>query len=62
MSLRKIKAVLSDEYEIQISYVKISQLLTDMGYSKQVNQKMLQVSEPSPDRDERFGIINDLAK
>ena len=35
---------------------------TDMGYSKQVNQKMLQVGEPSPDRDEQFGIINDLAK
>ena len=62
MSLRKIEAVLSDEYGIQISYVKISQLLTDMGYSKQVNQKMLQVGEPSPDRDEQFGIINDLAK
>ena len=33
-----------------------------MGYSKQVNQKLMQVGEPSPDRDEWFGIINDLAK
>lgn len=62
MSLRKIEAILLDEYGIQISHVKVSQLLTDMGYSKQVNQKMLQVGEPSPDRDEQFGIINDLAK
>ena len=62
MSLRKIEALLLDEYGIQISHVKVSQLLTDMGYSRQVNQKMLQVGEPSPDRDEQFGLINDLAK
>lgn len=62
MSLRKIEAILIDEYGIQVSYVKVSQLLTDMGYSKQVNQKMLQAGEPSPDRDEQFGLINDLAK
>ena len=62
MSLRKIEAILLDEYGIQISHVKVSQLLTDMGYSKQVNQKMLQAGEPSPDRDEQFGLINDLAK
>ena len=62
MGLRKIGAALLEGYGIRISYVKISQLLTDMGYSKQVNQKMLQVGEPSPDRDGQFGIINDLAK
>ena len=62
MSLRKIEAILLDEYGIQISHVKVSQLLTDMGYSKQVNQKMLQAGEPIPDRDEQFGIINNLAK
>lgn len=62
MSLRKIEAILIDEYGIQVSYVKVSQLLTDMGYSKQVNPKMLQAGEPSPDRDEQFGLINDLAK
>lgn len=44
MSLRKIEAILIDEYGIQVSYVKVSQLLTDMGYSKQVNQKMLQLA------------------
>lgn len=62
MSLRKIETILLQEYGIQVSHVKVSQLLTDMGYSKQVNQKMLQVGEPSPERDEQFGIINDLAK
>lgn len=62
MSFRKIEIVLFDEYGIQITYVKISQLLTDMGYSKQVKQKMPQVGEPSPARDEQFGIINELAK
>lgn len=62
MSLRKIEGLLLDKYGIQISYVKVSQLLTDMGYSKQVNQKMLQVGEQSPDRDEQFEIINNLAK
>jgi len=62
ISLRKIEAILLDEYGIRVSYVKVSQLLTDMGYSKQVNQKMLQAGEPSPDRDEQFGIINDLSK
>lgn len=40
----------------------MSQLLTDMGYSRQVNQKMLQVGEPSHDHNEQFGIINDLTK
>ena len=38
MSLRKIEAVLLDEYGIRISYVKISQLLTDMGYSRQTRK------------------------
>ncbi len=47
MSLRKIEAILIDEYGIQVSYVKVSQLLTDMGYSKQVNQKCCRLaSEP----------------
>lgn len=39
-----------------------SQMLMDMGYRKQINQKMLQVGEPRPDCDEQFEIINDLEK
>lgn len=62
MSLRKIKAILLDEYGIQAGYVKVSQLITDMGYNKQMNQKMLQVGEPILDRDEPFWIINNVAK
>lgn len=41
--------------------MKISQLLTDMGYSKQVNQKMEQVGIPSPDRNEQFEFIDHTA-
>lgn len=41
--------------------MKISQLLTDMGYSKQVNQKMEQVGIPSPDRNEQFEFIDRTA-
>ena len=36
LSLRKISDILEKDYSITISYVKISQLLADMGYSKQV--------------------------
>jgi len=42
LSLRKISDIFEEDYSITISYVKISQLLTDMGYSKQANQKMEQ--------------------
>lgn len=34
MKLQKIEAILMDKYEIPIDYVKISQLLTDIGYNK----------------------------
>ena len=47
MSLRKIETLRSNGYGIQISYVKVSQLLTDIGYSKQVDQKMLQANTQS---------------
>ena len=61
LSLRKISKILEDDYSITISYVKIAQLLTDMGYSKQVNQKMEQVGVPSPDRNEQFEFIDHTA-
>jgi hypothetical protein len=32
-----------------------------MGYSKQANQKLLQVDEPHPDRNAQFGHINETA-
>lgn len=61
LSLRKISSILETEYAITISYVKVSQLLTEMGYSKQVNQKMEQVGIPSPDRNEQFEFIDHTA-
>ncbi len=61
LSLRKISDILEADYSITVSHVKISQLLTDMGYSKQVNQKMEQVGIPSPDRNEQFEFIDHTA-
>ena len=45
-----------------VSYVVISELLEEICYSKQVNQKMLQVSKPHPDRDAQFQFINEKCK
>lgn len=61
LSLRRIGDILEEEYSITISHTKISQLLTEMGYSKQVNQKMEQVGVPSPDRNEQFEMIDRTA-
>ena len=61
LSLRKISDILKDEHSISISYVKVSQLLSEMGYSKQANQKMEQLGVPSPDRNEQFEFIDKTA-
>ena len=61
LSLRKISDILVTDYSISISYVKVSQLLTEMGYSKQVNQKMEQLGVPSPDRNTQFEFIDKTA-
>lgn len=61
LSLRKIQDELSQQ-DISVSHVVISELLEEMGYSKQVNQKMLQVSKPHPDRDAQFQFINEKCK
>lgn len=60
MSLRKIATELGKK-GFKCSHETVAKLLEDMGYSKQVNQKMLQVGEPHPDRDEQFQFINDTA-
>jgi transposase len=44
-----------------ISFSKVRQMLNDLGYSLQLNQKMLQVGEPHPDRDEQFRHISETA-
>lgn len=59
-SLRKIEAELKAQ-GMQVSYKTIGKILDAMGYSKQANQKMLQVGEPHPDRNAQFEHINDTA-
>jgi hypothetical protein len=60
-SLRKIAGALS-EAGIKVSYVTVGKILEDKGYSKQANQKMLQVGEPHPNRNKQFGYINSTAQ
>jgi transposase len=60
-SLRKIESELESR-GIGVSYKTISKILDSMGYSKQANQKMLQVGEPHPDRNAQFEHINKTAK
>ena len=59
-SLRKIAEKLMD-YGISISHVTVGGILEAMGYSKQANQKMLQIGEAHPDRNAQFEHINSTA-
>jgi len=45
-----------------VSFSKVGHLLSDLGYSLQLNRKMLQVGTPHPDRDEQFRHISDMVK
>ena len=60
-SLRKIESELKSQ-GVDVSYKTIGKILDSMGYSKQANQKMLQVGEPHPDRNAQFEHINNIAK
>jgi hypothetical protein len=60
-SLRKIQAELEKE-SISVGYVTIGKILDAMGYSKQINQKLLQAGEPHPDRNAQFEHINNTAE
>jgi hypothetical protein len=42
----------------EVSHDTIGDLLKEMGYSLQQNQKMLQLGEPHPDRDAQLKYIN----
>jgi hypothetical protein len=57
-SLRKIRDELFTLHEISISHASIGTLLRHMGYSKQSNQKNLQVGAKYPDRNAQFEFIN----
>jgi len=59
-SLRKIKCELETQ-GINVSHETIGKIIEAMGYSKQANQKMLQVGEPHPNRNAQFEHINSRA-
>ena len=59
-SLRKIEQALKSQ-GINVSHETIGKIIESMGYSKQANQKMLQVGEPHPDRNAQFEHINKTA-
>ena len=58
MSLRTIQQLLHDNYGENISFRSVGSILERLGYSKQTNQKMLQVGDPHPDRNEQFEFID----
>jgi hypothetical protein len=59
-SLRKIQTELEKDH-IFAGHVTIGKILDAMGYSKQVNQKMLQAGKPHSDRNAQFEYINATA-
>jgi hypothetical protein len=61
-SLRSIQKALVEKHNINASHVTVGAILEDLGYSKQANQKMLQVGNPHPDRNTQFEFINKKAK
>ncbi len=60
-SLRNLSDALGGK-GFAVSFSKVGQMLNDLGYSLQLNQKMLQVGEPHPDRDGQFRHISETAK
>ena len=60
-STRKIKQALNEK-EYEIGHNVVADILEELGYSLQLNQKMLQIGEEHPDRDKQFGYINNKAK
>jgi hypothetical protein len=61
-SLRSIQKALEENHSIKTSYVTVGAILENMGYSKQANQKMLQVGKPHPDRNAQFEFIDKKAR
>jgi hypothetical protein len=59
-SLRTIADKLQ-ESGIKVGYVTVGKVLESMGYSRQANQKMLQIGLPHPDRNAQFEYINKTA-
>lgn len=61
LSLREIAEIVKKNYGSEISHPTVGTLLEKLGYSKQKNQKMLQVGKEHPDRDRQFRHINETA-
>jgi hypothetical protein len=61
-SLRKTAEELKQRHSACVSHVTVGEMLCKMGYSKQSNQKMLQVGDTHPDRDAQFRHIDRTAK
>ncbi len=59
-SLRKIEKELKNQ-SINVSHETVGKILEAMGYSKQANQKLLQVGESHPDRNAQFEHINNVS-
>jgi transposase len=59
-SLRKIANELKNQ-GLSVSHETVGKILDSMDYTKQANQKMLQVGEPHPDRNAQFEHINNTA-
>ena len=60
-SVRHLEKALT-ERGYRVSYVTVSNLLKELGYSLQANRKELAIQKQHPDRDEQFEYINEQAK
>jgi len=61
MSWRKIQVILSEK-GYKIGHNVVGDLLKEIGYSSQRNQKLKQLGEQHPDRDKQFKYIKDKAE
>lgn len=62
LSLRDISSILKERFGIDAGKDIVSRALEELGYSKQANQKMLQVGSQHIDRDAQFQYINTKAQ
>jgi len=62
LSLRKIRAILLEQFDEDVCFRSIGSILERHGYTKQCNQKLLQIGEPHPNRNQQFEHINEKAK
>ena len=61
-SLMSIAGALKEQYGIEVSHTVVAGELTKMGNSRQLNQKMLQVGNAHPKRNEQFEYIDATSK